>query len=90
MANNNTLVPEDPNIDLNMFINKYQDAENSDEYQPNIFQLTSPYSDLDDINKPFHDKEANCKCTTLHLNIHSLPAKTKADDFRHSRKTHCN
>jgi hypothetical protein len=79
MANNNTLVPEDSNIDINMFLNKYQDAENPDEYQPNIFQLTSPYSDLDDISsnivKPFHDKEANCTCTALHLNIHSLPAK---------------
>ncbi len=75
MANNNTPVPEDSNIDINMFLNKYQDAENPDEYQPNI----SPYSDLDDISsnivKPFHDKEANCTCTALHLNIHSLPAK---------------
>ena len=74
MANDNTFVPVDPNIDFNMFLNKYQD-----ENQPNIFNLTSPYSDLnniyENIGKPMHERETNYSYTALHLNIHSLPSK---------------
>lgn len=73
--NNNTRVPVDSNMDLNMFLTKYEDAENPVENQPNIFQLTSPYSDMDSIAKHINDRETKYTCTALHLNIHSLPAK---------------
>ena len=79
MANENTQVPLDPDIDFNMFRNKYQDDDNSDENKLDIFDLTSPYSDLDNLHcniiKPKTEKSTDHNYTTLHLNIHSLPAK---------------
>jgi len=60
MANDDSVGPLDPNFHLNIFLNKYKEDNISTESQPNLFDITSPYYDID---KGFH------------LNLQSLPAK---------------
>jgi len=79
MANDDVLVPPDPDMDLSIFLNKYKDENNSNENQFNIFDVTSQYYELDQLslnntNHPNNQKN-NFDYSTLHLNIHSLPAK---------------
>jgi hypothetical protein len=79
MANDDVLVPPDPDMDLSIFLNKYKDENNSNENQFNIFDITSQYYELDQLslnntNHP-NDQKNNFDYSTLHLNIHSLPAK---------------
>ncbi len=79
MANTDITVPVDPDFDLNAYLNKYKDDSTAIENQPNIFDITSPYRDIDELNwnitKHTNDQEPNCDYTILHLNIQSLPAK---------------
>ena len=79
MANNDTFVPLDTDFDLNTFLNKYKDDNISTESQPNLFNIKSPYYDLENLNckvtKLPSGKDGTFHYTTLHLNIQSLPAK---------------
>ena len=79
MANDDTFVPLDTDLDLNTFLNKYKDDNISTESQPNLFNIKSPHYDLENLNckvtKLPSGKDGTFHYTTLHLNIQSLPAK---------------
>ena len=43
MVNDESIVPLDPKLDLNTFLNKYKDDNISTEFQPNLLDIISPY-----------------------------------------------
>ena len=74
MTDDNTYVPRDQ-FDLNNYINKYMEDDNSKDNSYKIINTESNYYDIDDLNQLSKSAETTFKCTVLHLNIQSLPAK---------------
>ncbi len=79
-----TLVPMDPVLDLNEILNKLYDEDDNDRFnmnnnEANMFDLISPYVNVNDLNckmfKPSTKSNCNSMHTALHINIQSLPAK---------------
>ena len=81
MANLITTVPQDPNIDLNRYLNKYADDDNSNDNPLTISNIDSQYLDMEQLCSFLHnsdDHNSTYEYTSLHLNIQSLPAKFDA------------
>ena len=78
MANLNNYVIQDPNIDLNMYVNRYTDDANSNDNPLTLLNIDSQYLDLEQLCSFLQNSDNENTAydyTSLHLNIQSLPAK---------------
>lgn len=81
MASAISIVPQDPEIDLNTYLNKYAEDEHNVDNPLTASSIDSQYFDLEQLTSFLHNndnEDTSYEYRSLHLNIQSLPAKFDA------------